>query len=64
MADIHYNLLQQLLLWKGYTLIDPVEVPIAIIRNTGSQASAVGLFGNPYCKVWNIRNLLIINLDI
>lgn len=31
--------------------MDPVEVPIAMTRNKGSQASAVGLFGKPYCKV-------------
>lgn len=30
----------------------PVAVPIAAIRNCGSQANAVGLFGNPWCTVW------------
>jgi len=38
---------------KGYTLTEPVAVPMANIRRAGSQAMAVGLFGNPCCTVWN-----------
>lgn len=30
----------------------PVAVPIAAIRNCGSQANAEGLLGNPCCTVW------------
>lgn len=36
---------------KGYTLTEPVAVAIASNRRAGSQAMAVGLFGNPCCTV-------------
>lgn len=35
----------------NYILIAPDAVPIAAIRNSGSHAKAVGLFGNPCCTV-------------
>jgi len=34
-------------------LTEPVAVPMANSRRAGSQAMAVGLFGNPCCTVWN-----------
>ena len=42
---------------KGYTFMAPVVVPIASKLRPGSQASPVGLFGNPCWIVWNkIKN--------
>lgn len=38
---------------RGYTLTEPVAVPMASNRRAGSQAKAVGLCGNPCCTVWN-----------
>lgn len=34
----------------------PVAVPTAAMRNFGSHANAVGLFGNPWCTVCKMKN--------
>lgn len=42
----------------------PVAVPTAAIRNFGSHAKAVGLFGNPCCTVYKKKYTILIMLSI
>jgi hypothetical protein len=63
-----FSALLKYLMWtinnlaEGYTLTEPVAVPMASNRRAGSQAKAVGLFGNPCCTVWNKIKIYYYNI--